>query len=112
MAAVLAREVRAEWRAKERLSPMAFFVLLTTMVFSFAFAQAGLTVDQVGPGVLWTGVVFACLLGLGRSFAGEQQNRCIDALLLAPLDRGALYVGKMLANLLSLLAVEALAVLA
>jgi heme exporter protein B len=109
MLAVLARDLRAEWRAKERLSPMAFYVLLSLLVFSFAFDPGGMAVDQVGPGVLWSGFVFACVLGLNRSFAGEQENRCMDALLLAPLDRGALYVGKMLGNLLSLLAVEALA---
>jgi heme exporter protein B len=53
--------------------------------------------------------VFACVLGLNRSFANERENGCIDALLLAPLDRGALYMGKMLGNLVSLLGVEVLA---
>lgn len=105
---ILRKDLRAEWRSKERLSPMVFFVLLTLLVFNFSFQLGGAALYEIGPGVLWSAFTFASLLGLNRSFVDERENGCLDALLLAPGGRGALYLGKMLANLVFLLAVELL----
>jgi heme exporter protein B len=104
--AILRKDLLAEWRTKERLSPMVFFVLLTLLVFHFSFELGGAALHEIGPGVLWSAFVFASLLGLNRSFVDERENGCLDALLLAPGDRGAVYLGKMLANLVFLVAVE------
>ena len=106
--AILRKDLLAEWRTKERLSPMVFFVLLTLLVFNFSFELGGAALHEIGPGVLWSAFVFASLLGLNRSFVDERENGCLDALLLAPGDRGAIYLGKMLGNLIFLLAVELL----
>lgn len=106
--AILRKDLLAEWRTKERLSTMVFFVLLTLLVFNFSFELGGSALHQIGPGVLWSAFVFASLFGLHRTFAAEQENNCIDALLVAPINRGALYLGKMLGNLLFLLVVELL----
>ena len=106
--AILRKDLQAEWRTKERLSPMVFFVLLILLVFNFSFELGGAALQEIGPGVLWSSYVFASLLGLGRSFADERENDALDALLLAPGDRGAVYLGKMLGNMVFLLAIELL----
>ncbi len=106
--AILRKDLQAEWRTKERLSPMVFFVLLVLLVFNFSFELGGAALREIGPGVLWSSYVFASLLGLGRSFADERENDALDALLLAPGDRGAVYLDKMLGNLVFLLAIELL----
>ena len=105
---ILLKDLRAEWRTKERLSPMVFFVLLTLLVFNFAFEIGGAALHEIGPGVLWSSYVFACVLGLNRSFVDERENGCLEALLVAPVERGALYLAKMLGNMIFLLAVELL----
>ncbi len=104
--AILRKDLIAEWRTKERLSPMAFFSLLVLLVFNFSFELGGAALHEIGPGVLWSAFVFASLLGLSRSFADERENHSLDALLMAPGDRGAIYLGKMLGNLVSLLFIE------
>jgi heme exporter protein B len=108
VSAILMKDLRAEWRTKERLSPMVFFVLLTLLVFNFAFEIGGAALHEIGPGVLWSSYVFACVLGLNRSFVDERENGCLEALLVAPVGRTALYLAKMLGNLLFLLVVELL----
>ena len=105
--AILCKDLQAEWRTKQRLSPMIFFVLLVLLVFNFSFELGGAALREIGPGVLWSSYVFASLLSLGRSFADERENNAIDALIMAPGDRGAIYLGKMLGNLVFLLATSA-----
>lgn len=107
--AVLRKDLLAEWHTRERLSTMVFFVLLTLLVFNFSFELGGAALHQIGPGVLWSAFVFASLFGLHHTFAAEQENNCLDALLAAPVSRGAVYLGKMAGNLLFLLVVELLA---
>jgi len=67
-------------------------------------------VAEVAPGVLWVTVTFAGVLGLGRAFARERDRRTLDGLLLAPVDRSALYLAKVAASFVSMLVVEAVAV--
>ena len=106
--AILHKDLLAEWRTKERLSPMAFFVLLVLLVFNFSFELGGAAMHEIGPGVLWSSFVFASLLGLHRTFAEEYDSGCIDGLMAAPGERSGLYLGKMLGNLVFLLVVELL----
>lgn len=106
--AVLRKDMLAEWHTRERLSTMVFFVLLSLLVFNFSFELGGYALPEIGPGVLWSAFVFASLFGLHRSFAAEQENHCLEALLLSPASREAVYLGKMLGNLLFLLVVELL----
>jgi heme exporter protein B len=105
---ILAKDLLAEWRTRERLSTMAFFVLLVILIFNFSFELGGAALHEIGPGVLWSAFVFASLFGIQRSFAVENENSCLDGLLLAPSDRSAIYLGKMLGNMIFLLATELL----
>ncbi len=108
---VAAKDLRIEWRTFETLSAMVLFSLIVLVVFNFAFDLA--TIRQVGaarlvPGVLWTTFSFAGIVGFARSFQIERHRDSLTALVLAPVDRGVLFAGKTLANLLTVLALQAL----
>lgn len=105
MAAVLWKDLAAEWRSRELLSAMLVFALLVIFIFNFALelnpqARSGLTA-----GILWSTFTFAGTIGLNRSLAVEKDRGCLDGLLLAPVDRTAIYFGKLLANLIFMLLV-------
>jgi heme exporter protein B len=68
------------------------------VIFMFAFESSGLDKSLIGPGELWAAYSFAAILGLNRSLAIELDNDCLQGLLLAPLGRGALYLGKVASN--------------
>src|SRR5215831_4518725 len=86
----------------------AVFALLVLVIFNFAFDLRVEGVAAVAPGVLWVTVTFAGVLALGRAFARERDRRTLDGLLLAPVDRSALYLAKVITSLGSMLVVEAI----
>lgn len=104
--AVLWKDVRAEIRTKDIFSAMFVFALLSVVIFQFAFDLRIDNVRQVVPGVLWVSITFAGVLGLNRSFVLEKDKGSLEGLLLTPVDRGAIYLGKMLANLVFIVVVE------
>lgn len=104
--AIAVKDLRAEIRAKEIFSTMAAFSALAIVIFGMAFDLRVPNPVMIVPGVLWVVVLFTGILGLNRSFGAEVDRGSLAALLLAPLDRSAIYFGKMLANLLFLLAAE------
>ncbi len=108
VAAVLWKDLKTEVRTKERLSAMCFFAFLVVLVFNFALKPGSAAMQSAAPGIFWIAVIFAGLLGLTRSFTMERENDCLMGLLLSPADRGAIYLGKALANLLTIAVVEAL----
>jgi heme exporter protein B len=102
------KDVLAEWRTREMFGAMSVFALLVILIFNFAFELRADSAQQVAPGVLWVAVTFAGMLGLSRSFILEKDKGSLEGLLLAPVDRSAIYCGKMLSNVLFMLAVEVL----
>jgi heme exporter protein B len=105
MFAVVWKDLAAEWRSRELLSAMLVFSLLVIFIFNFALELDPATRSTVTSGVLWVTFVFAGTLGLNRSLAMEKDRGCLDGLLLAPVDRTAIYFGKVVANLVFMLAV-------
>lgn len=105
--AIVAKDLAAELRTKENLSAMLVFSLLVLMIFNFAFDLKGVDMNALGPGVLWVAFTFSGILGLGRSFASERDKGSLDGILLAPVDRGAILIGKAMANLIFILVMEA-----
>jgi heme exporter protein B len=101
------KDIVAELHTKEMISAMLVFSVLALLIFSFALDLRGETAEAAAPGVLWATVAFAGTLGLSRSLAREQQSGCIDGLLLAPVDRTAIFFGKAAGNLLFIVIVEA-----
>jgi len=108
LTAIIWKDLAAELRSRELLSAMLVFALLVILIFNFALeldAQARATVTA---GVLWVTFSFAGTLGLNRSMAMEKDRGCLDGLLLAPVDRSAIYFGKAIGNLIFMLIVEAI----
>ena len=106
--AIIHKDIIAELRTKEMFSSMFVFALLVIVIFNFAFDLRVANVKQVAPGVLWVTFIFAGMLGLNRSFILEKDKGCLEGLLLAPVDRSAIYFGKMLGNLIFMSVVEAI----
>ncbi len=106
--AVAAKEVRTELRAREIVVSMAAFAVLAAVVFGLAFDLRVPRAELVVPGILWVIVLFTGVLGLQRSFGSETDRGTLTGLLLAPVERSAIFFGKAAANLLYFLIVEAL----
>ncbi len=105
--AIIWKDLTAELRSRELLSAMLVFALLVILSFNFALDLDPKTRGSVTSGVLWVTFIFAGTLGLNRSMAIEKDRGCLDGLLLAPMDRSAVYFGKAIANLAFMLIVEA-----
>lgn len=105
MLAVVWKDLAAEWRSREILSAMLVFALLVIFIFNFALELDARARANVTSGVLWVTFTFAGTLGLNRSMSVEKDGGCLDGLLLAPVDRTAIYFGKTLANFLFMLLV-------
>jgi len=106
--AIVWKDLRAEFRSYELLSAMLVFSLLVLLIFNFALELDVKTRQSVTAGVLWATFAFAGTLGLNRSMAIEKDRGCLDGLLLAPVDRSAIYFGKFISNLVFMLIVEAI----
>ncbi|HSR47388.1 MAG TPA: heme exporter protein CcmB [Anaerolineales bacterium] len=97
--AVVWKDLAAELRSRELTGAMLVFALLVVLIFNFALELDVRTRSTITAGVLWVTFAFAGTLGLNRSMAVEQDRGCLDGLLLAPVDRSAIYFGKVGANL-------------
>jgi heme exporter protein B len=101
------KDLRVELRARDTLPAMLLFVLSTLVVFHFALPEG--TGDEAAYGLLWVAIVFTALLGLARAWVPEQEHGVLDALVLAPCDRSAIWLGKTLATLAFLLLAQLVA---
>ncbi len=96
IAAIVFKDIAIEYKNKEAFSSMLLFGLLVVVIFSFAFEGADRKV--LAPGMLWVAFSFAGILGLNRSLNMEIDNDCLQGLLLSPLSRSDLYLGKVAGN--------------
>jgi heme exporter protein B len=105
----LRKDLRLEWRSRDSINGMLFFVLLVVVVFSIAFDPAGYptTTRQISGAILWVGLLFASITALNQSWTREQRNQVLEAQRMAPSAASALFLGKALANMLFVLVVEA-----
>jgi heme exporter protein B len=103
---IVYKDVITELRTKEMFSSMLVFSLMAVFIFSIALDLSASDPLDTTPGLLWVTIAFAGTLGLNRSLAQEQENRSIDGLLLAPMDRSVIFFGKALGNLLFMSIVE------
>lgn len=105
--AIVQKDLAAELRTKENLSAMVVFSLLVLVIFNFAFELQGVDITVLGSGVLWVAFTFSGILGLGRSFAAEKDKGSLEGVLLSPVDRGAVFLGKAISNWLFITVMEA-----
>jgi heme exporter protein CcmB len=108
---VVRKDLTVEIRSLEIVSTTLFFAVTVVLVFSFGLIKEGRAPDDVAAAILWIAIAFAGTLALGRTFDRERQNETLRALLLAPADRPALYVGKLAGIVLLLALVELLLVM-
>jgi heme exporter protein B len=106
IAAIIKKDLVAELRSRELLSAMMIFALLVIIIFNFAVELEPKLRTTITPGILWVTFIFAGTLGLNRSMAIEKDRGCLDGLLLAPVDRSAIYFGKTIGNLVFMVIVE------
>jgi heme exporter protein B len=102
------KDLLVERRSKETLNALFFFALLLLFVFQFAVGPDRERLAGTLPGLLWVGFVLSGLLALGRTFVIERENDCWEALLMAPGDKSAIYIGKLAGNVLVMLTAEVL----
>jgi heme exporter protein B len=107
VAAVAHKDLLLEFRSRDRLLTMGAFAVLVAVVFSFALDPA-VRARSIAGAMLWVTVLFVGMLGLGRTFTVEKEEEALTGLLLSPIPRSALYLGKVASNLAVLLMVEAL----
>jgi heme exporter protein B len=107
---VMQKDLTVEIRSREIVSTTVFFAISCVLVFAFALVKDGRTVVDAAAGILWIAIAFSGTLALGRTFERERYTDTLRALMLAPADRPAIYVGKLLAIVAMILATEALLV--
>jgi heme exporter protein B len=103
---LLWKDLLLELRRRDSVLTMFFFGTLLLFVFHFSFDLPPDKVAEMAPALLWLAFLFTGTLGLAQLFQAERENHCLDALLLSPLDRGALFLAKTSFNLILMLLVE------
>ncbi len=108
---LIARKVLAiEFRTRTAFFSAVVFALLGLVIFYFAWDPTAVTTTDLAPGVLWVIFTFSGLLGLHRSFGVEMADHAIDGVLASPVSREAIFLGKAIANLLFVIAVQLIAI--
>jgi heme exporter protein B len=104
--AIAAKDLAVEWRTRTAFVSSMVFAVLVLAVLYFARDPTAVGAADVAPGALWVTFTFAAMVGLNRAFLLERENRALDGLLLAPVPRTAIFMGKVLGNLVFVGAVE------
>jgi heme exporter protein B len=107
VAALARKDIRLELRSRDTLPAMLLFVVSALVVFNFSLPAGSSRLAAYG--LLWVAIIFTALLGLARAFAAEREQRLLDGLVLAPCDRSAIWLGKVISVFALLLVAEAVA---
>jgi heme exporter protein B len=107
---IVHKDLLIEVRSREILYTTVFFAVSTVLVFAFGFVREGRAAEEAAPAIMWVAIAFSGTLALGRAFERERQHETLRGLLMAPIERPALYVGKLAGILLLMAAVEAVLV--
>ncbi|MBA2627086.1 MAG: heme exporter protein CcmB [Gemmatimonadales bacterium] len=104
---IAGKDLRAELRSRTALVSALVFAALVLVVFNFARDPTAISAIDLAPSALWVTFAFGAIVALNRAFSIEREHAALDGLLLAPVPREALYLGKLLANLAFVGVVEA-----
>ena len=107
--AVAGKDLRLEWRTRSALLSAVVFAALVLVIFNFARDPTAVATTDLAPSILWVTFGFAAIVALNRAFTVERHNGALQGLLLAPVGRSALFLGKYLANLVFVGLVEMVA---
>ncbi|MDD5122551.1 MAG: heme exporter protein CcmB [Dehalococcoidales bacterium] len=103
---IASKDVLTEIRTREVLSSVVIFAVLVIIIFNFAFGSSEQAAGLVAPGILWVTFAFTGILSLNRSFIMEKEEDCIEGLMVAPLSREAVYLGKFFGNTFFILLIQ------
>ena len=106
------KDVLSELRSREIISSVLVFAMLVILIYIFAFGADYEKLAGVAPGLLWTTFVFAGMLSLNRAFIPEKEQGCLEGLMVCPVSREVIYVGKALSSMLFMLIIEAISLVA
>ncbi len=106
VANIVWKDLVNEFRTKEMLSAMLIFAVLVIVIFAFAFTPTRELTTKIFPGIIWVAFTFSGILGLNRSFLNEKQNETLLGLMLTPVDRTAIYFGKVISNFIMMVMTE------
>ncbi|PKB79091.1 MAG: heme ABC transporter permease CcmB [SAR202 cluster bacterium Io17-Chloro-G9] len=104
---LLWKDILLEFRSREMIVSVVVFGLLVVVIFNFALSAAAGQVTTLAPGILWVAYAFAGTLAMNRSFVREQEQGGLEGLLLSPVSRDAIFLGKAMGSFLFMLVVEA-----
>lgn len=107
---VLEKDLRVESRAREIIVSTTLFAMLVAILTSLAFFLDDMSAERIAPGVLWVAIAFSGVLAVGRTWSRERDHDAVRGLLLSPIPRASIWLGKALATLVFLLLVEVLLV--
>lgn len=100
------KDLIVEARSRELAYTTVFFSMACVLVFAFSFVREGRAPEGIGAGILWVAIAFSGTLALGRAFERERQAETLRALLLAPVERASIYLGKLVGLVILMAAVE------
>ncbi len=108
--ALAAKDLRVEFRTRERFAAMGAFVVLAAFLFNYAIDRTQLHPREIASGLIWMILLLGGFLGLGRTFELEKEEGAMEGLLVAPVPRDAIYLGKVVSNSVLLAVIVALTV--
>ena len=104
--AIAKKDLLAEFRSKQIITSTLIFSLVVVVTFSIALGDSPGDEDLIIPAVLWVSFMFGGMMAISRSFTLEKDKNCLEGLLLAPMDRTAIYLGKVFSNLILMFIME------
>lgn len=106
--AIVWKDILSEFKTKEMLCSMFLLAILILTIFIFSIDLSKVKTIDVAPGILWVAFIFAGTIGLNRSFLNEKENDCLLGMMVTPIDRSAIYFGKMIGNFIFMAIMEIL----
>lgn len=103
---IASKDLRIEYRSRQAFLTTLFFAVLILIIFNFAFDPGSRSTRDAAPGILWVALLFPGVIQLNRSFQSESEEGTLYGLVLAPVERGVLFLGKFLANWLFLVVID------
>lgn len=107
---IAGKDLYSEWKTKQVVTTMLIFSGLVIVTFSFAFDPSNTAVRAIVPGLIWVITIFSAILGLNRSFLSETKNDNLHGIIVSPIDPSSIYLGKVMANYVSVLIVQLISI--
>lgn len=106
--AILAKDIKLDFRSMENFFSMLFFSIIILLIFAFALPADSHDQKLLAPGIFWVTFLLSGMLSLNKSFQMEKDNGCMEALLVSPTSRGAIFIGKMAGNTVFIMIIQAM----